>query len=58
MNYKKLLKTLSTEHNTTPKEVDEEMRAAIKAAGYYVEPELFIALVAAKVNNKTNKADE
>ena len=55
MSYKKLLKVVAAEHNTTPKEVDREMRAAIKAAGYDMEPELFIALVAAKVNGEINK---
>ncbi len=42
----------------TPKEVDNEMRAAIKAAGYDMEPELFIVLAAAKVNSEISKSDE
>ncbi|MBE6719181.1 MAG: hypothetical protein E7571_00815 [Ruminococcaceae bacterium] len=51
MSYKKLLKMVAAEYNTTPKEVDSEIRAAIKAAGYDMEPELFIALAASKVSS-------
>ena len=58
MNYKKLLNLVATEHNTTPEEVDREMRNAINAAGYNMEPELFIALVTAKVKGQMNEADE
>ncbi|MBQ6381401.1 MAG: hypothetical protein IJJ41_07385 [Clostridia bacterium] len=52
MNYQKLLKKIAKENNTTPQEVDKEMRLAIQAAGYDISPELFIALAAAKVQSE------
>ena len=54
MTYNKLLKMLAAEYNTTPDKVEKEMRAAIRAAGYDMEPELFIALAAEKVNSEIN----
>ena len=58
MNYKKLLKAVAAEYNTTPKEVEKEIKNAIIAAGYDMEPELFIALATAKVKSEMSKADE
>ena len=52
MSYKKIIKKVAKEYNTTPKEVDKEIRAAIQAAGYDMEPDLFIALAAAKVKGE------
>ena len=46
MSYKKLLKTVAKEYNTTPKEVEKEIKNAMKMAGYDIEPQLFIALCA------------
>ena len=54
MTYNKLIKLLAAEYNTTPDKVEKEMCAAIRAAGYDMEPEAFIALTAAKVNSEIN----
>lgn len=51
MEYEKLLEIIAQEHNTTPKEVDKEIKLAIKSAGLDMPPEMFIALNAAKVKN-------
>ncbi|MBQ9551721.1 MAG: hypothetical protein IJU96_03055 [Clostridia bacterium] len=57
MSYTKLLKMVANEHNTTPENVDEEMRRVIQSAGYDMEPESFVALMAAKVKKRTNKTN-
>ena len=57
MSYTKLLKMVANEHNTTPENVDEEMRRVIQSAGYDMEPESFAALMAAKVKKRTNKTN-
>ena len=49
MSYQKLLEQVAREHNTTPQEVDSEMRTALQMAGYDIEPAMFIALATAKV---------
>ncbi len=49
MGYQRLLEKIAKENNTTPKEVEKEMREALKAAGYDIEPAVFIALAASKV---------
>ena len=49
MSYQKLLEQVAREHNTTPEEVDSEMRTALQTAGYDIEPAMFIALATAKV---------
>lgn len=49
MSYQKLLEQVAKEHNTTPQEVDSEMRTALQMAGYDIEPTMFIALATAKV---------
>lgn len=48
MSYQKLLEQVAREHNTTPQEVDSEMRTALQTAGYDIEPAMFIALATAK----------
>lgn len=50
MSYKKLIKRIAAEYNTTPKEVEAEICTAIKAAGYDMEPELFIAIIVSSIN--------
>ncbi|MBQ7596552.1 MAG: hypothetical protein IJU45_07805 [Clostridia bacterium] len=55
MNFEKLMKQAAAEYNTTCEEVETEIRKAIRAAGYDMEPEIFIALAAAKVNDEMNK---
>ncbi|MCR4615433.1 MAG: hypothetical protein K5756_04720 [Clostridiales bacterium] len=58
MSYKKLIKNIAESYKTTSKEVDTEIREAIKAAGYDVEPEIFIAFAVAKFNSEMkHKAD-
>lgn len=49
MRYQRLLKRIANENNTTPEEVEKEMREALKTAGYDIEPAVFIALAASKV---------
>lgn len=48
MSYQKLLEQVAREHNTTPEEVDSEMRTALQMAGYDIEPAMFIALATTK----------
>lgn len=48
MSYQKLLEQVAREHNTTPQEVDSEMRIALQMVGYDIEPAMFIALATAK----------
>ena len=55
MNYKQMLKIIAKTHNTTPEEVDREMRAAIKTAGYDISPEVFISLVVGKVKGEMSE---
>ena len=49
MRYQRLLERIAKENNTTPDEVEKEMQEALKAAGYDIEPAVFIALAASKV---------
>lgn len=49
MRYQRLLERVAKEYNTTPEEAEKEMREALKAAGYDIEPAVFIALAASKV---------
>lgn len=55
MNYQKILNKIAEENNTSPQNVENEMKIAIKSAGYDMEPEIFIALVTAKVNSRIKK---
>lgn len=55
MNYKMMLQLVANEHKTTPEEVEKEIKEAIKAAGYDMSPQLFIALCAAKVKGEMSK---
>ena len=48
MSYQKLLEQVARKHNTTPQDVDSEMRTALQMAGYDVEPAMFIALATTK----------
>ncbi len=49
MNYQKILQQIASDNNTTPKAVDNEMREALMAAGYNIEPAAFICLIANKI---------
>ncbi len=49
MSYQKILNQIAKENNTTSEEVETEIRKALEMAGYNIDPELFIALIAAKV---------
>ena len=49
MDYKKILRSVADEYNTTPEEVEKEIKDAIKSAGLNITPQLFIALVTAKI---------
>lgn len=49
MRYQRLLEQVAKDNNTTPKEVENEMRKAVQAAGLDIEPSVFIAFVSTKV---------
>lgn len=49
MNYIKIVERIATENNTTPEEVDMEIRKALDAAQITIEPDLFISMVASKL---------
>lgn len=49
MSYQRILERVAAMNNTTPDEVDKEMRKAISEAGYDIEPAAFISLVSSKV---------
>lgn len=49
MRYQRLLEQVAKDNNTTPKEVENEMRKALQIAWYDIEPAIFIALAASKV---------
>ena len=49
MDYKKILQAVADEYNTTPEEVEKEIKDAIRSAGLNITPQLFIAIVTAKV---------
>ncbi|MEE0928164.1 MAG: hypothetical protein UIG59_03145 [Acutalibacteraceae bacterium] len=42
MNYKQILKRLAKKHNTTPKQVENEMKLALQYAGLDVSVQDFI----------------
>lgn len=48
MRYQRLLEQVAKDNNTTPEEVENEMRKALQIAGYDIEPKIFIALAASK----------
>ena len=49
MNYKRMIQLVAKEYNTTPDEVEAEIKEAVKAAGLDMSPQLFISLCVAKV---------
>ena len=49
LDYKKILQSVADEYNTTPEDVEKEIKDAIKSAGLNITPQLFIALVTAKI---------
>ena len=49
MDYRKLIQTVADEYNTTPEEVEKEIKDAIRSAGLNITPKLFIALITAKI---------
>ena len=55
MEYKKMLKQVAKKYNTTPEEVEEEMKKAIKAAGLNMSPQAFIRDCAAKTIRTINR---
>ncbi len=49
MDYQKIIEIVAKKHNTTPKEVDEEIRRAIDISGYKMSPLIFIKLISTKI---------
>lgn len=54
MDYNQVLRIIADENNTTPQEVETEIKKAIKAAGYDMSPQTFISLCVAKVKKTIN----
>lgn len=52
MNYKNLIKQIAEIHNTTPNEVDTQIRKAIRLSGYDMKPEVFISMLMQKVKQE------
>ena len=44
MRYQWIIETIAKEYNTTPEEVDAEMRKAVLEAGYLMSPRAFLAM--------------
>ena len=55
MNYDALLKTIADKYNTTPEDVDKNIKQAIELSGHNITPELFINLCAEKVKKTINR---
>ena len=49
MTYKKIIKEIAKNNNTSKKEVETQMRSALKASGINISPELVIELIASKI---------
>ena len=49
MNYQQLLQKVAKEFQTTPEEVEKEMRKALVESGILMSPRAFIALASAKI---------
>lgn len=52
MSYKNLIKQIAAIHNTTPNEVDTQIRKAISKAGYDLEPKEFILMIMQRVKKQ------
>lgn len=44
MKYKKIVKLIAQQHNVSTKEVDSQMRSALKESGINISPEAFIRI--------------
>jgi hypothetical protein len=51
MSYENLLLEVARLHNTSPEEVESEMKIALKQAGLNISPRDFIAITSAKAKN-------
>ena len=49
MNYKIITEQIAADNDTTAKEVEEEMKKALKAAGLDIEPDMFISLISSGI---------
>lgn len=54
MNYEEILKTIAKNNNTTSETVENEIKDAIKNAGYDISPKLFISICAFKAKKTIN----
>ncbi len=52
MKYKKILRNIADKEGVTPKQVEAEMKQALKAAGIECEVEDFIKNIVTDVNNR------
>ena len=49
MKYKKIIAQLAKTHNTSKKEIDLQIRAALKNSGINIPPELVVEIAAEQV---------
>ena len=52
MRYQWIIETIAKEYNTTPEEVDAEMRKAVLEAGYLMSPRAFLAMCCDKLHSE------
>ncbi|MDE5604320.1 MAG: sporulation initiation factor Spo0A C-terminal domain-containing protein [Eubacterium sp.] len=57
MTYKQILNKVAKEYDTTPEEVEKEMKSALELAGYSCSVKSFIAMTASMVLQKQNGID-
>ena len=50
MRYQRIIETIAKQYNTTPEEVDEEMRKAVLEAGFLMSPRAFLAMCCDKLH--------
>lgn len=49
MKYEKIIREIAKKHNTTKKEVDSQIRFALKNSGIDLSPEIVIEIAAQKI---------
>ena len=57
MTFSELILLTAAEYNTTSEEIEQEMSAALIAAGIDLSPELFIASTAKAINEKLKQKE-
>ena len=52
MNYSQILKTIAKQEGCSPKEIEKEMKKALKSAGLSCSPRTFISQAARQIKNQ------